>query len=84
MPRNDSKTGHDSDGTSRRINGKELRQELAQKDPSLSSAEQAHLEKEIQETVMKYEKIYSDTPRTSNIIPLHRHSQNTIGHRNEG
>ena len=56
MPRNDSKTGHDSDGTSRRINGKELRQELAQKDPSLSSAQAAPLEKEIQEAVRQYEK----------------------------
>ena len=29
-------------------------------------------------------RIYSETSRTSNIIPRPRHSQNTIGHRNEG
>ena len=36
MPRNGSPAGHDE---------KDLRQELAQKDPSLSSAQEAHLEK---------------------------------------
>jgi hypothetical protein len=41
---------------------KELRQELAQKDPSLSSAEEAHLEKEIQETVIKHQKILQRHP----------------------
>jgi hypothetical protein len=76
MPRNDSAMGHYE---------KDLRQELAQKDPSLSSAQEAHLEKEIQEAVMKHtRKSYSETPHTSNIIPLPRPSQNTIQHRNEG
>ena len=53
MPRNDSSTGHDE---------KELAQELAQKDPSLSSAQEAPLEKEIQEAVMKHQKILQETP----------------------
>jgi hypothetical protein len=48
MPRNDSAIGHYE---------KELRQELAQKYPSLSSAQEAHLEKEIQEAAMKRHKI---------------------------
>ncbi len=48
MPRNDSAMGHYE---------KELRQELAQKDPSLSSAQSARLEKEIQKAVMKHHKI---------------------------
>ena len=52
MPRNGSSTGHDE---------KELAQEFAQKDPSLSSAQEVHLEKEIQETVMKHEKILQRT-----------------------
>jgi hypothetical protein len=47
-PRNDSPTGHD---------GKELPQELDQKDPSLSSTQEAHLEKEIQEAVRQCQKI---------------------------
>jgi len=47
IPRNDSPTGHD---------GKELPQEPAQKDPSLSSAQAAPLEKEIQKAVRQYEK----------------------------
>ena len=29
-------------------------------------------------------KSYSETSGTSNIIPLPRHSQNTIGHRDQG
>ena len=33
---------------------------------------------------MKHYKIYSETSGTSNIIPLPRHSQNTIGHRDQG
>ena len=53
MPRNGSSTGHD---------GKELGQELDQKDPSLSSTQEPPLEKEIQETVMKYEKILQRHP----------------------
>jgi hypothetical protein len=48
MPRNDSAMGHYE---------KELRQEFAQKYPSLSSAQTARLEKEIQEAVMKHHKI---------------------------
>jgi hypothetical protein len=48
MPRNDSAMGHYE---------KELRQELAQKYPSLSAAQAARLEKEIQEAVMKHQKI---------------------------
>ena len=36
---------------------KEPRQELAQKYPSLSSAQEAHLEKEIQKALMKHHKI---------------------------
>jgi hypothetical protein len=47
MPRNDSSTGHDE---------KDLRQELAQKDPSLSSVQEAPTEKEIQEAVRQYQK----------------------------
>jgi hypothetical protein len=47
MPRNDSPTGH---------GGKELPHELAQKAPSLSSTQQAHLEKEIQEAVRQCQK----------------------------
>jgi hypothetical protein len=46
-PRNGSSTGHD---------GKELPQELDQKDPSLSSAQEPPLEKEIQEAVRQYQK----------------------------
>jgi hypothetical protein len=46
-PRNGSSTGHD---------GKELAQELAQKDPSLSSAQEAPTEKEIQEAVRQRQK----------------------------
>jgi hypothetical protein len=52
IPRNGSSTGHD---------GKELPQELAQKDPSLSST-QPPLEKEIQETVIKHQKILQRHP----------------------
>jgi NAD(P)H-dependent flavin oxidoreductase YrpB (nitropropane dioxygenase family) len=48
MPRNGSATGHCE---------KELRQEFTQKYPSPSSPEEARLEKEIQEEVMKHEKI---------------------------
>ena len=48
MPRNGSSTGHDE---------KELPQEPAQKDPSLSSAQAAApLEKEIQEALRQYQK----------------------------
>jgi hypothetical protein len=47
MPRNGSSTGHD---------GKELPQELAQESPSLSSAQEARTEKEIQEAVRQYQK----------------------------
>jgi hypothetical protein len=47
MPRNDSSMGHDE---------KELRQELAQESPSLSSAQEAPTEKEIQEAVRQYQK----------------------------
>ena len=43
MPRNGSSTGHDG-------------KELAQKDPSLSSAQEAPLEKQIQEAIRQYEK----------------------------
>ena len=58
MPRNDSAMGHYE------------KEELAQKDPSLSSAQEAHLEKEIQEAAMKHHKIL---PRNA---PAHeqRHS----------
>jgi len=48
MPRNDYAMGRYE---------KELRQEFAQKDLSLSSAQPAHLDKEIQEAVMKQQKI---------------------------
>ncbi len=76
MPRNDSARGHHE---------KELRQELAQKDPSLSSAEEARPEKEIQETVMKHQKILQRTAAGhEQHHPPPRHSQNTIQHRNEG
>ena len=47
MPRNGSSTGHD---------GKELAQELDQKDPSLSSTQEPPLEKEIQEAVRQSQK----------------------------
>jgi hypothetical protein len=47
MPRNNPSTGHDE---------KELPQELAQEDPSLSSAPATPLEKEIQEAVRQYQK----------------------------
>ena len=47
MPRSDSAIGHYE---------KELREELAQKYPSLSSAQEAHLEKEIQKAIRQYEK----------------------------
>jgi hypothetical protein len=47
MSKNDSSTSHDR---------KELAQEVAQKDPSLSSAQEAPLEKEIQKAIRQYEK----------------------------
>jgi hypothetical protein len=47
MPRNGSSTGHD---------GKELAQELAQKDPSLSSTQEPPIEKEIQKDVRQCQK----------------------------
>jgi hypothetical protein len=47
MPRNNPSTGHDE---------KELPQELAQEDPSLSSAPATPLEKEIQKAVRQYQK----------------------------
>jgi hypothetical protein len=47
MPRNGSSTGHD---------GKELPQELDQKDPSLSSTQEPPIEKEIQEAVRQCQK----------------------------
>ena len=75
MPRNDSSTGHDE---------KELPQELAQKDPSLSSAQEAPIEKEIQEAVRQYQKTVQEYITRQPYHPPPRHSQTTIGHRNQG
>jgi hypothetical protein len=76
MPRNDSPTGH---------GGKELPHELTQKAHSLSSTQEAHLEKEIQEAVRQCQKTVEEyITRQPYHPPPPPHSQTTIGHGNQG